>query len=260
MSAAAIVVAGSFALVAILLAFLAFNIPGSGEPAVVVHCAAGLKVPVEAVARAYEREFGVAVRMNFSGSGALLAGLEIGKQGDLFLPADDSYLDLARDKGLVGERIPVASQTAVLAVRRDNPGNLRSLADVIRGRAAIAHANPETAAIGKMTRDALEKAGLWTAFAEHIKVYKPTVNEVANDLKLGAVDAGIIWDTLLPQYPELMEVPDEVLSRTRAHVAVGVLDWSTQMDEARRFARYLCAPNRGMIEWQRHGYGPPREN
>ena len=37
-------------------------------------------------------------------------------------------------------------------------------------------------------------------------MFKPTVNEVANDVKIKTVHAGIVWDATVRQYPELETV------------------------------------------------------
>src|SRR5215203_6107104 len=71
----------------------------AAEP-LVVYCAAGIRVPVEAVAREYEAAYGVPVQLQYGGSQTLLAGIEVSRRGDLYVPADDSYLQAARDKGL----------------------------------------------------------------------------------------------------------------------------------------------------------------
>ena len=97
-------------------------------------------------------------------------------------PADDSYLQIARDKGLVRETLPLARMTPVLAVHKGNPKNLHSLDDLERDGVRVGQANPEAAAVGKLTADALKKAGRWAALEKHIVVTKPTVNDVANDV------------------------------------------------------------------------------
>src|SRR5262245_37455857 len=94
--------AGSAVLLAGLIGLLSWNpersSPAAANEPLLVFCAAGLKVPVEAVAREYEKTYGVAVQLQFEGSQSLLAKVEIGRRGDLFIPADDSYLDMARKK------------------------------------------------------------------------------------------------------------------------------------------------------------------
>lgn len=258
---------GSLALAALLFALLGLNrhappsptstTPSSAHSApgsLMVYCAAGLKPPVEAVARAYEKEFGIPIELQYGGSGTLLSSLKVAGRGDLFLAADDSYLQLARSNGLVAETLPLASMRPVIGVAKGNPHHLRSLADLARVRVALA--NPDAAAIGQVTRDALRRAGMWTALEGQAKVFKPTVNDIANDLKLGAVDAGIVWDATVRQYPELEMIEAEELALGQQRVAIGVLNASTQPTAALRFARYLGAPEKGLAEFRRLGYTP----
>jgi molybdate transport system substrate-binding protein len=221
-----------------------------------VLCAAGIRSPVETVAREYERNFGVPVQLQYGGSQTLLASLELSRRGDLYLPADESYLKLAREKHLVNETIPLALVTAVLAVKKGNPKRISSCDDLLRGGATIAQANPDAAAIGKLTRAVLRESGQWAALERRTTVFKPTVNEVANDLKLGTVDAGFIWDAMLKQYPELEGVPAPELGKVTAHIAVSVLKTSAQPTAALRFARYLAASGKGLTEFARQGYQP----
>jgi molybdate transport system substrate-binding protein len=230
--------------------------PAAGDQAhpVIVYCAAGLKGPVEAAAKAYEKEFHVPIHLTYGGSGTLLASLEVSQQGDLYLPADDSYIVRAREKDLVAESIPLAHMTAVLAVQRGNPKQVRSLDDLKREGVTFAQANPDAAAIGKLTRRVLQTAGQWKWLEAKTTVFKPTVNEVANDVKLGTVDAGFIWDALLHLYPTLESVPVPLLTPAQARVTVGVLKRSAQPREALRFARYLNAPEKGYRIWREQGF------
>ena len=225
----------------------------AGSP-LLVFCAASLKTPMETVAREYQRESGIEVQFQFGGSQTLLANLEVARRGDLFLPADESYLALAQDKGLVGEVLPLARMTPVIAVRKGNPRGIRSLADLLRGDVKLAQTNPDAAAAGKLTRDALSKTGQWEPLKARTLVFKPTVNDVANDVKLGTVDAGIVFDAVARQYPELEIVAAPELAAVRAHVAVGVLRSSTQSAAALHFARYLAARDKGLKIFQRSGY------
>ena len=247
---------GSIALFGVLVALLIGTTEKSssrGEP-LVVFCAAGVKAPVEAVAREYEKKFGVPIQLQYGGSQTLLANLTIARRGDLYLPADASYLALAREKQLIGETIPLARMRAVLAVRKGNPKNIRSLEDLLRGGATIAQADPDQAAIGKLLRATLRASGQWDELARRTAVFKPTVNDVANDLKLGAADAGFVWDALLQQNPEIEAVPVPALTNVVANISIAVLRSSAQPAAALRFARHLAARDRGLSEWQRHGY------
>jgi molybdenum ABC transporter molybdate-binding protein len=226
---------------------------GTSSP-LIVFCAAGVRAPVESIARQYEQAYGTEIQLQYGGSQTLFANLSVAQRGDLYLPGDEAYLTLAREKGLVAETLPLANMSAVLAVRKGNPKNIRALEDLFREKITIALANPEAAAVGKVTRDWLEKSGHWNTLKQHTAVFKPTVNDVANDLKLGTADAGIIWDVTVRQYPELVAIPVPALSQAKASVIVGVLRSSEQPTAALRFARYLAARDRGLQQFARAGY------
>lgn len=232
--------------------------PGGGSAGprrpLLVYCAAGLKAPIEAVARDYERRTGVPVQLQFGGSGLLLSNLKVARRGDLFVAADHSFLDAGRSNGVIEELVPLARMRAVLVVPKDNPKGLRSLADVSRPDIQIAFANPDAAAIGFLTRQVLERSNAWAALQARIKVLKPTVNDVANDVKLGTVDAGIVWDAVAATYPELTALRDPTLDAVTADVGVGVLSFTEQPAAALRFARFLGARDAGLPVLAAQGY------
>lgn len=241
-------------LVATAALFVSFRKPPSeGSEPLLVHCAAGLRPPVEEIAAQFSRETGIAVRLQYGGSNHLLATIAVIRRGDLFLPADESYLALARDRSLLRDTLPLARMHAVLAVPRGNPKDLRTLASLHHG-VRLGQANPDMAAIGSLTRTALTGSGEWERIRAATLVFKPTVTEIANDLKLGTIDAAIMWDAVAAQYPafEIIDLPQ--LASARAEVGIGVLACSTQPAAALRFARYLAASDRGALIFKKHRY------
>ncbi len=87
--------------------------------------------------------------------------MEVSRAGDLFLAADDSYLDLARDKGLIAEVMPLATMRPVIVIRKDAPRKFTSLAHLVQPGVRVACGNPDATAIGKVTRALLERSGQW---------------------------------------------------------------------------------------------------
>jgi molybdate transport system substrate-binding protein len=163
---------------------------------------------------------------------------------------------MARDKGLALESLPLARQTPVLAVAKGNPKKVASIADLLKPEVRVAQANPDATAVGKLVRQALEKTGRWPALKSKTIVFKPTVNEVANDLKLGTADAGFVWDATVQQYPELEAVDVPELRGIKAEVWAVVLKSADAPTAALRFARFLAAPDRGGVEFAKTGYTP----
>lgn len=252
---------GSVVVAALLILALMWK-PGSnkgagGQPPLVLYCAAGLKPPVELVARQFQQEYGVPVQLQFGGSGTLLNNARVAKTGDLYLAADESYLELARQHNLIAESIPVARQTAVIAVRRGNPKSVQGLQDLLRPDVRTAIAAPDAASIGGLTRKILQASGLWPALESHVRqhgVFKSTVNDLANDVKLGAADAAIVWDSTVKQYPELELVKVPAFSSQPQTAWITVLQSCRQPTTALRFARYLSARDKGLPIFARFHY------
>jgi molybdenum ABC transporter molybdate-binding protein len=229
---------------------------GAREP-LVLYCAAGIRPPVEQIVADYQRVYGEAIQIQYGGSNTLLSQTEVSGTGDLYLAADESYTLLGREKGLVRETIPLATMRPVIAVRRGNPKQIRGLDDLLRDDVTTAIANPDQAAIGKTVRRLLQDAGKWDVLQSHVTrtgVFKPTVPEVANDVKLGAVDAGIIWDTTVYLYDEMEAVTVPEFNASVSNVTIAVLSSSKQPTRALRFARFLAARDQGLVTFTKHGF------
>ncbi|TWT84081.1 putative binding protein precursor [Planctomycetes bacterium CA13] len=215
---------------------------GAAQADLVLYCAAGVKPAVVPLAQQFEREYGQKVQLMYGGSGTLLSNIQVAPQGDLYIAADQSYIEMAAQKELIAETLPLAWLRPVIVVAKGNPKNIRSLEDLKRSDVRIALGNPGTASIGRQTQKLLESAGVWGQVKKQVEqngVFKPTVSEVANDVKLGAVAAGIVWDATVAQYPELEAVKVELFEEARQQISVAVLASSKQPTAALRFARYL---------------------
>ncbi len=225
--------------------------------ALVIFCAAGVSKPVEEAARAYAKELGMPVTVTPGGSGTLLTQLQIKKHqgGDLYLAADTSYTNIAREKGLVAETLPLAKMSPVIAVAKGNPKGVAGLDDLLREDVSVALGSPEAASIGKHTQKILEKAGLWKKVQDKTKVFHATVNETADAVVLQAVDAAIVWDATVRQRQDKLEmVRVDQLDQATKNVTIAVLTATEQPTEALRFARYLQAPEKGKPLFEKHGF------
>ncbi len=227
----------------------------SPQQPLIVFCAASNRPVLEAIKKDYEAECGGKLQIEYGPSQTLLATHAVTQSGDLFLPADESYIEQARTKNLVQEVLHLAQMHAVLAVSKGNPKKLNSLSDLLRDDVKLVQANPEAAAVGVMTKAELSKLGQWEPLAAK-SAYKTTVNEVANDLKVGAADVGIVWDAVLTPLPELEAVPIPELAALTARIPISVLKSSKQPQRALHFARYMQATDRGLKRYREFGFKP----
>jgi molybdate transport system substrate-binding protein len=227
--------------------------PGGG--ALLVHCAAGLRKPMAELARRYEEEFGVRVNLQFGGSGALESQLELAG-GDLYLPADQSYLESVRKKGRLAESMPVARLTAGIVVVKGNPKGLKSLRDLARPGLKISLAE-KSASVGKHTWGVLE--GLLGEVERNVVVTKPTVNNIVEDVATGAVDVSLAWDAVARNFSEVEWIAVPEFSKRAKQAGIGVLTSSKHATRALHFARYVTARDRGRKIFKEMGFTVPDE-
>jgi molybdate transport system substrate-binding protein len=248
----------SIAVVAGLILLLIYTCrsAGPGGPpteSLLLYCAAGVQPPVAEVVKEYEAANPVTIQLIPGGSGTLLSEIRVAG-GDLFVAADRQYLQTARESKLVGEIFPIATQTPVIVVPKGNPQHIQSSGDLLKDGVRLSLADPKMAAIGKVVEGLLKKDDLWKRLWQKAVIHRETVNQVANDVKLTAADAGIVWDATAVQYPTLEIVRVEAFEHSKNEIAVGLITASKQPDAARRFAEYLTAPDHGLAIFKKYGY------
>ncbi|MBM4081335.1 MAG: hypothetical protein FJ278_16655, partial [Planctomycetes bacterium] len=160
----------------------------------------------------------------------------------------------ARRLGLVREALPLARQRPVIAVAKGNPKSVRALDGLLTPGVRFALANPESASVGRITQKAL--ADRWEAFRAKAVVLKPTVMDIASDVSLGAVDAAVVWDSTVAQFPSLQAVDAPEFAKVEESVSAAVLAACSQPSAALRFARYLAAPEKGATVFAQSGFRP----
>ena len=229
------------------------------DAVIVVHVAAALRPPMEKAADEFEKETGIRVELRFGPSEQLLNTLRLTKQGDLFLPADDSYIDQARELGLTEQRYHLATMNAVAVFRKDFPKAADAITwdDFLSPGVKIGQANPDITAIGKLTREGLSKGEYWKKIEARQPVMLGTVTETINAVKLGSVDASIIWDALVPKDSPLKKAALPGLAEIKANVSIAVCRGAEARSEARWFAQYLAMEDGGQVHFRAMGYAPP---
>jgi len=230
----------------------------SGRP-LILFCAAGIRMPIEEVRQSFERETGIRVDVQYGGSNTLLNQMQVSRKADLYLAADRAYADRARGMGLIREILPIAHMMPVIAVPEGNPKRIWSIDHLLKPGMKVALGNPEQAAIGKATREALQRSGHWERLetvARDNGVFKPTVPDVANTVKIGSVDAGIVWSATASQIDGIDGVRVPELDAAAGLICVGVAAETDASADALNFARYLSGANKGLRVFGRLGYNP----
>lgn len=233
--------------------------PAADDSPVVVLTAAALRPAMEPAAAQYQRDYGVRIELRYNASEVLLTTLRVTGQGDLFLPADDSYVVAARADGLVGPDYDLAGMMGVAVFNKDEPKAADQLTwdDFLRPGIRIAQPNVDSTAVGKITRQRLSETGQWATIERARPASLGTVTEAANAVHVGSADAAIVWDATAQTYKDLKVARLPGLERVTARVTAAVCTKARSREQARIFAEYLADPDTGQKHFRAAGYAKP---
>ena len=217
-------------------------------------CASSNRAVMEACVDDYQRRGGARVAIQYGASQTLLSTIQITKSADLFLPADASYLKQAEAMNLVSDCYWIASMEVIAVVRRGNPKSIKTFDDVLQDGVRFSQANPDAAAVGRLTRQRLITLDRWDEFRLATDTFHGSVSEVANDVLLGSADVGIVFDPMLVSYPMLEPIAMTELEGAVAQVSIGVIASSPNRDLAIDFANFLMSPEGGRAIYRRFGF------
>lgn len=251
----------ALALFITLLAVLAAStsLATRSEQAPTVLAAASLQESMNAAADAWEDKGHPRPRISFAGSSALARQIEAGAPADLFVSADEAWMDELEGKGLLkpatrasflrNTLVLIAPQDskAMFAVRPDMP-----LAETL-GSDRLAIADPGGVPAGIYAKQSLTKLGLW----DSVKGKLAPVENVRAALALvsrGAAPLGVVYGTDAQADPAVKVVgifpqtSHEPISYPVALLA------SSNNDEGERFRQFLIS-SEGKAIFRRFGFG-----
>lgn len=243
-------------LVGLWVCFFLSSCRNSPPPTIVVYCGAGLNKVATELAVEFEKKTHISVQYNFGGSNILLSQLQLLSSGDVFIPGEAYYLEIAKNKGLIKSSQVIAFHCPVIAVPVGNPKHITGLEDLGRSDVKIALGDPLAAAIGRTTQELLSKNGLTQAVKKQVVAYTATVNELMVYLTLGQVDAAIVWeDNVWTCAGKIATIPIPSTQNLNKTISAGILTFTKQEKQAAQFIAFLCSPQAEEI-LRRYGFKP----
>jgi molybdate transport system substrate-binding protein len=225
----------------------------------VVSAAASLTNAFKELAPLFEaQQSDTRVRLNFGASGALLQQIAKGAPADVFASADQETMDQAQARSLIeaSERRNFVANALVVIVpasTKTPPQALSDLAGPACGRVAIGL--PASVPVGRYTKGALEKAGLWTAI-EAKMIGAQSVRQALDYVARGEVDAGFVYATDAALMPDKVKVAFAVPSEVAILYPIAVVAGSRNPAAARKFVGFVASPPAQTV-LARYGFGKP---
>jgi molybdate transport system substrate-binding protein len=228
-----------------------------------IAAASDLQFALPEVVEAFRAQGGGALKIVFGSSGAFTTQIEQGAPFELFLSADQAYVQRLAGKGLTqGEGVRYAQGRIALFAPHGSAlqvdGEMRDLrAALADGRLRrFAIANPEHAPYGRAAREALIHAGLWDAVAPRL-VLGENAAQAAQFASSGSAQGGLI--------PHALALAPELAARGTSALIPAA--WHQPLNQqmtllkgagptARAFYAYLQSPAAKAI-LARYGFSTP---
>lgn len=229
--------------------------PAADAPRLMLFCGAGLQLPVAELIETFNREHSCFIEADYAGSEVLFSRITIRNQGDLYMPGEQSYLDLAADKGLIESSAVVCYFVPVILLAKGNPKNITGLSDLTRPGIRLGLGDERACAIGRHCKKLFAKNDIaWPDVEKNLAFKSMTVNELGLQIQAGALDAVIVWDAVAAQYLEhgqIVTIPAK--QNIISAVPLGVLKFSEHQDLARKFIEFAGSKT-GQDIFRKHDY------
>lgn len=224
-----------------------------------VYAAASLKEALDAQARRFETQSPHRIVAVYAASSALARQIAAGAPADLFISADEPWMDDVERRGRVqpGSRVALLSNTLVLVAPTASPVALRiapgfALAAAL-GKAPLAMAEPEAVPAGRYGKAALERLGVWTSVAPRV-VRGENVRTALNFVARGEAALGIVYGSDARAEPRV-RVVDVFPPDTHPPIVypAALVAGSAAAGPARAFLDFLRSPA-AQAAWTAHGF------
>ncbi len=184
----------------VIAAILTAVTPAAAQRAPLVLAAASLQESMTAAADAWARTGHPRPVISFAASSALARQIEAGAAADVFVSADQDWMDALAAKRLIvaGTRVTFLGNRLVVIAAKNDPVLIpvrppAALARVL-GAGPLAMADTVSVPAGKYGQAALEKLGAWRAVAPKV-VRAENVRAALALVERGAAPLGIVYAT-----------------------------------------------------------------
>lgn len=229
----------------------------SARPPLVL-AAASLQESMTAAANAWARAGHPRPVVSFAASSALARQVAAGARADLFVSADEAWMDDLEKRRLLrpGTRSAFLGNRLVLVARRGTRGEVRLAPGVdlarLLGSGRLAMADPDAVPAGRYGRAALVRLGAWQGVAPRV-VRAENVRAALALVERGAAAYGIVYATDAHASPRVRVAGVfPAASHPPITYPMAVLTRASSPD-AEPFRRFLLSP-RGKAIFRRYGF------
>ena len=211
---------------------------------ITVSAAISLTGALEEIQAIYEAENNVILSFNLGGSGSLAQQIQQGAPVDVFISANQEWMDTLEDADLIvgATREDITGNKLVLITGKDSPIDYESIDNIsAEDIEQIAIGNPESVPAGMYSEQLLNKLDMWDILKDKLVLAKD-VRQVLTYVETGNVDIGFVYesDALTSNGIKIVATAEDGLHDPVIYPAA-VLKDTKHEKEASDFVRFIAS-------------------
>jgi molybdate transport system substrate-binding protein len=233
--------------------------PPSAAP-VTIFAAASLESALTDVDATVLQRHGRGARLTFAGTPQLARQIEAGAPADIFISADDRWMDTLVERGRVqaDSRRVLLGNTLVVVAAQDGPASIdvtsTTALRAALGDGRLAVADPDHVPAGRYAREALTHAGVWAALVDRLAPHE-NVRAALAFVARGEAPLGIVYASDAVDEPRV-RVVHRFAAGTHSPIHYPAALTTTARATARAVLADLASPDARVV-FERHGFVAP---
>ena len=227
------------------------------KPELLVFAASSLSNVIGEISTSFEQQGGAHVKISFAASSVLARQIEAGGKADVFISADQEWMDYLQSRGLIQKptRRNLVGNRLVLIAPADSKVELKiapgfRLAAAL-GKGRLSTGDPDTVPVGRYARSALVSLGLWDEIQDRL-VRADNVRSAMMFVARGEAPLGIVYTTDALADPKV-RIVDTFPANTHAAITYPGAATKGSRGDAIAYLNYLASPQVSET-WKKFGF------
>ena len=248
-------------LLAALLWAPGIALPASAQesrlPELLVLAAASLTDVLDKLSADWTRSSGIAIKLSFAASSALARQIEAGSPADVFVSADQQWMDYLAERRLIdaASRRDLVGNSLVLIAPSDSQVRLTLKRGVdlmaALGSGRLATCDPASVPVGRYARSALESLGVWDRLKDRL-VPADNVRGALNFVARGEVPLGVVYATDA-RAEQSVRIVATFPAGSHAPITYPAAKTAAGRPEALGYIAYLSGKE-AIVTWKEYGF------
>lgn len=236
--------------------------PEKAQADLVIYSGITMVKPLKVLAHEFEKLHQINIHIEQGASGYLYRTIRALKTGDIYFPGTETYRIEHAEDNILLDRVLVGFNRLSFIVAEGNPKNLNSdIRQLLNPDISVVLASPDSSAVGKATKTALEDANICMDVFENVTYFTTDSHRLFSSIDKHEADitmnwyASTVWEERAHKVDAIV-LPDHLQQKRR--LELNLLSFSENPELAKKFMAYASSQH-GLKTFADYGFLLPNE-